>query len=389
MNRFWISLVALCVAVSASAQYTYQDSYNKDVQTHVMRNTINGRTEIIIPKVNGYTVFKADLHAHTICSDGRVTPGYRVSEAWRDGLDVLAITDHMEYRRYEPRYVEYLNGYFSECVKVKNTTQNASEIKVDLNYSVRWAQETAEKYPVLIIPGAEVTRNSQEVGHYNALFTTDNNVIPDKDPLQSIRNAKAQGCLIQHNHPGERKTTVEMSMFEETVYQEGLIDGVEIMNGQDFYPKIIDRALERGLFMTSNTDIHTITETDYYGPKLGRNMTLILAKEKTLESIREALEAKRTIVYSFDQLAGEESLLKDLFNASVSFTFVSRDNKKGTTTYTVTNSTSLPFIVSTGESNPQWIDPFTTVMLTSRNLKLEIVNMWCGENSHPVVEVKF
>lgn len=378
--------MAVFATVSASAQYNIQDSSNGDILLPVMRNTINGRTEIVIPQVNGYNVYKADLHVHTFCSDGRVAPEYRVQEAWRDGLDILAIADHMEYRKYEPDFVAYLKEYFPEDIKVKNTTKDASKIKVDLNCAVKWAQKSAKGYSLLIIPAAEITRSE---GHYNALFSTDNNLIPNSDPLQAIRNAKAQGCLIQHNHPGKRRESVEMTEFEKTVYGEGLIDGVEVMNGNEFYPKIIDRTLEHGLFMASNTDIHMTSEPDYEGTKAGRNMTLILAKEKTLESIREALEAKRTICYSFDRLAGEESLLKDLFNASVSFSMISRDKKKGTTTFTVTNLSSLPFVVCMPGGSPKWIDPFTTIKITSKDNQMEVLNMWCGENKHPIIEVRF
>ena len=95
MKKLLISLLAIFAAVSASAQYNYPNSGNNDVLLPAMRNTINGRTEIYIPQVNGYNVYKADLHAHTIYSDGRITPGHRVRESWSDGLDILAIADHI------------------------------------------------------------------------------------------------------------------------------------------------------------------------------------------------------------------------------------------------------------------------------------------------------
>lgn len=60
------------------------------------------RTQIFLPQIDGKTFYKADLHLHTIFSDGDVTPDMRVVEAWYDGLDIIAITDHMEYRRIEP-----------------------------------------------------------------------------------------------------------------------------------------------------------------------------------------------------------------------------------------------------------------------------------------------
>ena len=36
------------------------------------------RTEIVLPQVKGYTLYKADFHVHTIYSDGDVTPRERV-----------------------------------------------------------------------------------------------------------------------------------------------------------------------------------------------------------------------------------------------------------------------------------------------------------------------
>jgi 3',5'-nucleoside bisphosphate phosphatase len=56
------------------------------------------RKEINIPNIPGYQTIKCDFHMHTVFSDGQVCPTIRVYEAWRDGLDVIAITDHINYR---------------------------------------------------------------------------------------------------------------------------------------------------------------------------------------------------------------------------------------------------------------------------------------------------
>ena len=53
-----------------------------------------------VPDVPGFKTLKGDFHLHTVFSDGDVWPTVRVSEAWRDGLDVIAITDHNEYHPY-------------------------------------------------------------------------------------------------------------------------------------------------------------------------------------------------------------------------------------------------------------------------------------------------
>ncbi|HOI80411.1 MAG TPA: PHP domain-containing protein, partial [Petrimonas sp.] len=54
----------------------------------------NKRSNIVIPDVNGFKVLKCDFHMHTVFSDGDVWPTVRVQEAWREGLDAIAITDH-------------------------------------------------------------------------------------------------------------------------------------------------------------------------------------------------------------------------------------------------------------------------------------------------------
>lgn len=44
---------------------------------------------------------KCNLHTHTVFSDGLVRPTVRIDEAYREGLDVIAITEHIEYRPHE------------------------------------------------------------------------------------------------------------------------------------------------------------------------------------------------------------------------------------------------------------------------------------------------
>ena len=100
MKRFTILLLSLLLATQfVSAQqkvdygmYQYQDAKNPQMARHVKRQNPL-RQEIIIPQVNGYNVYKVDLHTHTMFSDGQAMPDFRVKEAWCDGLDAIAITD--------------------------------------------------------------------------------------------------------------------------------------------------------------------------------------------------------------------------------------------------------------------------------------------------------
>ena len=46
----------------------------------------------------GNLLIGADLHTHTVFSDGMVWPSIRVEEAIRDGLDAISLTEHLEYQ---------------------------------------------------------------------------------------------------------------------------------------------------------------------------------------------------------------------------------------------------------------------------------------------------
>ena len=396
MKKLLTLAVALAATLSASAQLYYTDSANKDMLRFNEREG-RQRVEMVLPQVRGFNIYKADLHNHTIFSDGSVTPEFRIQEAWHDGLDVIAVTEHVEYRPYEGKMMNFLTGYVPKNVKPANSNVIRSEatdagILSDLNYPVKLYQNAAKAYGITVIPGAEITREPTVIGHYNALFTKDNNTIYAKDPLQSIRNAKAQGAIVMQNHPGWRRTSLDMMEFEEKVYAENLIDGIEIVNGGEFYPRAITRAQKNKFFMASNTDIHGSTAEDYVlGGNGHRNMTFIFAQENTLEALREALEARRTLAYSHGTLAGEESLLVDLFKASVA-TKVIQKAANGSKTVQLTNNSSIKYTLRFGNANPVILNPFTSIRATSGKdgkLAVKVENMWCGEDAHPVVEWAF
>lgn len=393
MKKLLILCTGLSATLTVSAQHYYTDAYNTDMQRHTLR-VAPQRAEFVLPEVDGFTIYKADLHTHSIYSDGDCTPEFRVREAWYDGLDVLAITEHVEYRRHEGKMLHFLKGYVPEGTEAFNNsiiTDAADErgIQSDLNYPVKLAQETAKAYGITIVPGAEVTREPIAYGHYNALFTTDNNAIYAPDALQSLRNAKAQGALVMHNHPGWRRKSLAHPEFEVAAYGEGLIDGIEIMNGSEFYPKAISRAHEKNLFVAANTDMHDSATETYRAQGHRRNMTLIFAKENTLPALREAIEARRTLAYSFGTLAGDEQLLKDLFLASVRIKTLQTD-ARGRRTVALTNNTSVQYVLCVPGQNPFILKPFSTVTTTvAKNapLRLSVENMWCSEQDHPLVEV--
>lgn len=392
MKKTLIVSALLAVSATVSAQEFFQDYKNSEM-LRPCGYQADYRKEIVLPQVNGYNVYKADLHSHTVFSDGQVMPELRVREAWKDGLDVIAITDHIEYRKNEAAMVEHLVKYADKKHKEavnhripQNGEITKDGIMVDLNYSVKLAQKAAKGYGLTIIPGTEITRDVSVAGHYNALFTTDNNLIFAPDTYQSIKNAKAQGALIMHNHPGWRKTSLDYSDLDKIVYEEGLIDGVEVMNGDEFYPGIIERTAQKGIFISANTDIHATTSEEYRSVGYDRPMTLIVAKDKSLESLREALEQNRTLAFGFGTLCGAEQLLKDFFAASVK---VERISSK---VVQLTNLTSVSYTLQKDGSNQVVLPAMSSIRVSvakdAKTLDMAVLNMWCGTQKHPVVEIQ-
>ena len=392
MKRVISFFIVAASVFSATAQSIYyQDATNVDMARHTLRREVL-RQEFVLPEVNGFKVFKADLHSHTIYSDGNVTPEYRVREAWVDGLDVLAVTEHVEYRPTEGKMYSYLKGYLPEDMQNLNMSNVVKEMGIltNLNLSNELSVKAAAGYGITIIPGIEITRTPETIGHYNALFVEDANNIYDADPAASIRKAREQGALIMHNHPGWRRKNLQMTEFEKQVYGEKLIDGVEIMNGSEFYPSVVQRALDNELFMAANTDIHSTTAMDYNNQGHRRNMTFILAKDASLESLKDALKKRRTLAYSFGTLAGDEQLIKDFFLACVKFeTF--RVDGKGKRSIRMTNNTSMDFVLNFG-GNPVQLRAFTSRNVSvakDKKLNFTVENLWVPtENKHPEFSLK-
>lgn len=187
MKKLFILTLGLVLGISAYAgPHTSKVLYDRSAV----------RTNLVLPQVDGLNCYTADLHVHTNFSDGNLTPEERVKEAWIDGLDILAITDHIETRKGERAMLKFLKGYAPDKEKgfepintrcSRGVPADERGIVSDLNYSVSAAQKAAKAYPELtIIKGTEISREPVHIGHYCALFTKDNNAIYSTDDAQTI-----------------------------------------------------------------------------------------------------------------------------------------------------------------------------------------------------------
>lgn len=374
MKRFVILWSVLFWGLTAMAQeyYTHYQSVTEP-QTLIASDYLRmSRKEITLPTVNGYTPYKADLHIHSTYTDGTLNIKGRVEEAWCDGLDVISMTDHLSIRVVRDKVGEVT----PDSMKVKRGSKPLKAMQSTV--------KVAKDFGLLVIPGVELTGDGETQGHYNALFIKDISSVYDYDALQAIRNARQQGALIMHNHPGWRRKSLNMHEWDRMVYDEKLIDGIEIMNTAEFYPKAITRALKYNLFMSSNSDIHGVLERVEGEPQ--RNMTFIYAKDKSLASIREALEAHRTIAYSHGTIAGEEPLLRKFVEASLEVRAAGAD-RKGKMQYVIKNKSSVEFLVHFEGGNPVVVKGLSSTFLKevkAGQKSLVVDNAWYGEDKHIV-----
>ena len=385
------AVLILGVTLTASAQWA---------AVHKVPNSSrNQRNEIIIPKVKGYNVYKADFHTHSIFSDGEVTPALRVEEAWNDGLDIIAVTDHMEYRRTERVIYHYMKEYIREDLRgekyavntnVLNTNPDSRGILVDFNVSYDSAKKRGDELGIMVVRGVEITRG--KLGDYNAIFTKDNNAIYDPDLETSIRNARKQGAFIMHNHPQYTKQTEStMPKHCEDFHAKGLIDGIEVANSYQIFTSLINLCINEGYAPISSSDVHTLTSLYYpnAGKEYFRNMTLVLAKNCDEKSIHKALKERRTIAYRNNMLIGSEELLSDLFRACISAEVI--EVRGNSMKVKFTNHSSLPFSLRWDNNREVaiWGHSASVVNVKSTDvLDVRVTNMLYNKAKSPVVPVK-
>jgi len=179
---------------------------------------------LYFPDAGEYKVLKGDFHQHTVFSDGLVWPTTRVEEAYEEDIDVICLTEHIEYR-------PHLNEFTSK----------------DHNHSTDLAKNAAERYNIILMRSTKITR-AMAPGHLNAIDIKDANefgkfVNPanSKDAssiVETLTAAKNQGGFIFWNHTAfptkDNKSTWHPE--HEELRNKGLMMGIQIVNGERYEP---------------------------------------------------------------------------------------------------------------------------------------------------------
>jgi hypothetical protein len=322
---------------------------------------------------------KCDFHQHSVFSDGDVWPTIRVQEAVKDGLDAMALTEHLEYQPHK-----------------------ADIPHPDRNRAYELALKEAKETNLIVINGSEITRRMPP-GHSNAIFLQDANKMLIPDSIEVFREAKRQSAFTFWNHPnwlGQSRTGIaSLTDMHKYLLKEKLLDGIEVVNDVTYSDEALQIALDYNLTMMGSSDIHGLIDWQFDVPSGGhRPVTLVFAKTRTAEGIKEALFDRRTVVYFNNTLIGREQFLLPLIQQCITVHAARYEGKSSVMNVTLENTSGVEFILKNSSeyslhenSDVLTLRPFseTTIevkagtVVPSVQLLFDVLNAVTAPKTHP------
>tara|TARA_B100001059_G_scaffold191836_1_gene195124 strand:+ start:94 stop:1236 length:1143 start_codon:yes stop_codon:yes gene_type:complete len=336
--------------------------------------------KISFPDIKGYKTLSCDLHTHTVFSDGSVWPSIRVAEANKDGLDAIAVTEHIEYQAYKDDIPH-----------------------PDRNRSYDLTKKYAKGSDLMVIAGTEITKKMPP-GHANAIFVKDVNKIMNDDYMKAYEAARKQGAFVFWNHPhwiGQRKDA-SVKVFDEVeeLINKRLLHGIEVTNERTYSNQAIQAAIDHDLTMIGTSDVHDLVDWDYKIPEGGhRPVTLVFSKRKNLKDLKRSLFQGRTVVWYNNILIGKNEWMAPLINASLTIDSVGFYKKYELGVIKIRNHSDARFILKNKskydfyqhsdlvEIEPHSIKQLAVVSgknISNFDLEFEVLNAVIAPNIHPV-----
>ena len=336
--------------------------------------------KISFPDIKGYKTLSCDLHTHTVFSDGSVWPSIRVAEANKDGLDAIAVTEHIEYQAYKDDIPH-----------------------PDRNRSYDLTKKYAKGSDLMVIAGTEITKKMPP-GHANAIFVKDVNKIMNDDYMKAYEAARKQGAFVFWNHPhwiGQRKDA-SVKVFDEVeeLINKRLLHGIEVTNERTYSNQAIQAAIDHDLTMIGTSDVHDLVDWDYKIPEGGhRPVTLVFSKRKNLKDLKRSLFQGRTVVWYNNILIGKNEWITPLINASLTIDSVGFYKKYELGVIKIRNHSDARFILKNKskydfyqhsdlvEIEPHSIKQLAVVSgknISNFDLEFEVLNAVIAPNIHPV-----
>ncbi len=213
-----------------------------------------------------------DFHVHSTYSDGELPLPEVVDLFGRSGHDVIAVTDHIVNRD---------NGLGRIAHAIRHSL-NSETWKRYFEEIRREAERAWRTYGMLVIPGAEMTRNTinrDTSVHILALGLNDF-LSADGDPVEILRQIRARGAVSVACHPHEMS-----EFYANTFYLWNrrrlvapLVDLWEVGCRWDLFPVV------------SREKLPHIANSDFHRPDHLYAWKTLLKAEKTVGAVLDALK---------------------------------------------------------------------------------------------------
>jgi len=276
---------------------------------------------------------KADLHIHTTCSDGQLSPEEVIKLAIDKKLKTVSITDHDTFEAYylakpfaEDHGIELIPGvevttvfkgreshilayyfdtetnYFAEFLsrqkksrtdRIKNIVQTLQSKKIDVTYDEVWAEATGANLgrphvaKVLISKGY-VSSIKEAFDLYlsnHKLGEITNNYPDSKQAIQMIKDVGGAAILA---HPGSLYSNEEIAEFIDYG-----IDGLECIHPSHNWRRqkhYSDLCESKSLLKTGGSDYHGKYESGH------NNMGIITISNKNVQSMKRMTDQRKKTI---------------------------------------------------------------------------------------------
>jgi hypothetical protein len=213
-----------------------------------------------------------DFHVHTSYSDGALSLPEVVDLFGRSGHDVIAITDHIVNRD---------NG-LGKVAHAMGRSLSEETWKRYLDDIRREGERAWRSYGMLVLPGAEMTRNTinrDTSVHVLALGLTEF-LSADGDPLEMLREIRERGAVSVACHPHEMSELYANTwyLWNRRRIVEGLVDLWEVGCRWDLFPVVSREMLPH------------IANSDFHRPEHLYAWKTLLRARKTASSVLDSLK---------------------------------------------------------------------------------------------------
>lgn len=390
LNKILIAAVAVLVLTSACFAQTMQHgkSFYNPKPMNRFPNTKSGRLVLV-----------GDFHTHTEWGHGGLSVEDRIMDAYNWGMDILAITEHGNIQgavantpadsKWLPKDAKHYTPIINDNgLVMPRQPMDLHKIAIPL----------AKKYGIIYFPGVETgiagkehivafnipkDYKSDAYDHWLAEDPGQGEAVYYRDRFKEL--CSDGGFMIYvHPHYGYAREQVQWGV------DNNYIRGVEVHNGSTSGPEnkewgatdgevgwrwygSFDYALKHNIGIYANTDAH--------GDK-GPTFTLVLAKERTHESVMEACNELRTVGYFDNMLWGRERDVDDIVSACVDVEKIKLDSNL--TMVRITNKSPMEMSVSVLDRDiviPAYNNVLVRNETGKKNVTITFKNVWTSEKT--------